>query len=1278
MKEAAFDPPKRTAVAPVKLVPVIVTVVPPVVDPDVGDKVVADGSAQAYVDFLKNQLFKDADITLDKNGNIKKADKSKFIEAIKNEFIRRGIPDHQMDILETNADGTLINNFDDSINSNQIEKLLVSIIERKIIKPKVNGEQLVQVSGSGFESSQFKKPSEDQILQYGTDGLSFYYTKNGKTQPMQVKIALQGEFKKLLLTTHPDGKRINTLERLNEAIKDENWHDINRKSLEMLAVRIPVQGLNSMEYMTVAEFLPEEAGSIVILPSEIVAKSGGDFDIDKLSVMMPNITVSKEDFLKLEAAYNESKDENLPFDPILEDVIIKNSSLTASDKKIKSFENNILSSMIDIISLEENFFDLVRPNDTALLKSLADKLSNVNRSYKSIRSTEQDIYQNKDKYPKMSPTRAFEPLYDLYKHSSNNVGKVTLGIGAVSNTYNILLNRAGAFLNKTFKVKNTKGTKTQIREARLFLPHNNVSGLISLSNIYDANLKNKVQDLISQLINGWVDIEKDAWVFDINAVYELTPTMLFLLQAGVPLNDAINFISQPLVREYLKELRKEGSLFKTIISEDEEFGNPAYRARTTILNRYGIDTSEFAGSKLNMYDTLKKNLPKDVKNNFYNPTFFSSELEKLTNISSYNNTKFSELAFLHFLEVEEMAKSMRKITSTTNVDTSTSGDLFEAQNKIASFEELQEDSLVPKIVTDKLKKNSPLSPFFIQDYILNIYKDLLPIRSNEILNRYLSEYISKNWFNITSIDPEGVDKFVRDFRNDFSLFIFQNAVGKVNLNNLKSYSGIDISDNKKEIPVEKVNALKKGVMYYDGKLYIDKNELGNQFSNKDWSTSKYDELGLYKLSPDKISDPISWFPTFREYTSFVLEREYLRSTINRKNDQSSQEYEKQIALQALENIFNLKSIFLTENSFANKLLDIKENYPKLVDKYSLIDNLQYDEVEVKKNTNNISIIKNIRLDGNTKDVDFVTAMNEQLEELSNPFVMKVSDKEENLIISKFFENLSIFAFLQSGMNPSKMSFTSIVSNKKFKKLMKEPVNKYVLNMNMNIFDKFINVFTKERRNKTAFRFKNYIIPSTEIYSKNEYLNFAKKQKDSMLPKDTEFDYLIYRYNSSIFPILSNLDPDTIVVYNKGIVENTGINNPDNKAYLGNPKFSEFTMPLTTFSLASGNSVLPITENSQAQAIALIEQQVKNLIIAKNNGKILAFDVNGYGKVSTNPVENQTLLYLSKRLFDEFKYINPIAKGSKMFMDYVYSSQPLNEVVINDQDIIPECGIGGIL
>lgn len=1214
-------------------------------------------SLQAYVDFLKNKLFKELDINIDSKGNIKGADKAKFIQAIKNEFVRRGIPDHQMDILETNDDGSLINNLDDSINSNQIEKLLVSIIERKIIKPKVNGEQLVQVAGSGFESSNFTKPTKEQVLQYGTDDLSFYYVKDGKTQPMQVKIALQGQFKKLLFLTHPDGKKIITLERLNEAIKDEVWHNTNRQSLEMIAVRIPVQGLNSMEYMTVSEFLPEEAGSIVILPSELVAKSGGDFDIDKLSVMMPNISIYDreitDDFSALLEVYGEDARQTI-FDEFE-----KSSRLTDDDKKIQAFENNILKSMIDIISLESNFFDLVRPNDTALLKGLAEKLSEKNRKYEA---TKTGIYQNTEKYGKISPSRVFEPLYDLYKHSSNNIGKVTLGIGAVSNTYNIILNRVGAYLNKNYSVYNAKG-KRQKRDVRLFLPHNTTpDGNISLSNIYDTNLENKVQDIISQLINGWVDIEKGAWVFDINAIYELTPTMLFLLQAGVSLKTTLNFISQPLVREYIQELRIQDSMFASIISEDEEFGNAAYRARTNVLLNKMISTEDFAGSKHNIYSTLQKMLPKDSNSKFYDPAFFEEQLDELVNNKEYTNNRFSNLAFLHFLEVEEMAKGMRKITSATNVDTSTSGDLFQAQNKIATFEELQQDDLIPTIVTNRIKETSPIAPFFIQDYILNMYKDLLPVRANEKLNRYLAEYISNNRFSITANDPDGVDKFVRDFRNDFSLFIFQNNVGKVNIDNLTSYGGIDISNDTKELPVEKVSNLKRGVLFYNGKLYIDRKELGIQYSNKNWATSEYDKLGLYRLSPDTVLDPVSWFPTFRSYTSFVLEREYLRSVIERKGDQSKEEYEKLLATQALENTFNLKSIFLSDNSFADRLLDIKENYPALVEKYSLIDNLQYDAVEVKNKNKTSTIIKNIRLDGNTKDIDFVTSMNEQLEELANPVIMKVADKEDNKVISKFFENLSIFAFLQSGMNPSKMSFTAIASNKKFKQLMREPVNTYVKNMSMNVFDKFQKAFSKQRKNKTAFRFKNYIIANDDIYYKKDYVKLNEKETDRVFTEEYPADYLIYSYDKLRPTLLQNVNPDTVIVYNKGFEANSGINNSASKTYLGNPKFSEVAMPITTFFVASGETVLPISEANQAETMARIDAEINNLIIAKNNGKTIAFDKTGYGKISPNPAENRALLHLSKKLFDEFNYVNPVARKSQSFMDYVYSSQPLNEVV----------------
>lgn len=101
---------------------------------------------------------------------------------------------------------------------------------------------------------------------------------------MQVKIALQGQFKKLLDLKHPDKQIIGTIKRLNEALKDPEWMKEHGKMVTLVGVRIPVQGFNSMEMMEVAEFLEESAGNIVVAPTQIVSKSGGDFDIDKLSI----------------------------------------------------------------------------------------------------------------------------------------------------------------------------------------------------------------------------------------------------------------------------------------------------------------------------------------------------------------------------------------------------------------------------------------------------------------------------------------------------------------------------------------------------------------------------------------------------------------------------------------------------------------------------------------------------------------------------------------------------------------------------------------------------------------------------------------------------------------------------------------------------------------------------------------------------------------------------------------------------------------------------------
>ena len=186
---------------------------------------------------------------------------------------------------------------------------------------------------------------------------------------MKVAIALQGDFFNLLNLLHTDGNKIGTIKRLNEMIKNEDWLNTNdnRKSITMTAVRIPVQGLNSMEFMEVYEFLDPTAQNVIILPTEIVAKSGGDYDVDKLTTFMPNInkdgsyvrsSVSKENFSKEVTALEANGKDPASF---------------ISNQK-KATQNEMIESIKSILEIPENYASLMTPNDTDILKPIADDL----------------------------------------------------------------------------------------------------------------------------------------------------------------------------------------------------------------------------------------------------------------------------------------------------------------------------------------------------------------------------------------------------------------------------------------------------------------------------------------------------------------------------------------------------------------------------------------------------------------------------------------------------------------------------------------------------------------------------------------------------------------------------------------------------------------------------------------------------------------------------------------------------------------------------------------
>ena len=634
-----------------------------------------------YTNLLKKELLEE--IGYEKvNGKYVSGDISKFMDVVQRELERKDLPEHLVKYIQVSPDNKITKDLSLHLLSDDIEKMLVALVEKRIVKQKVKGEALVQVASSmsnGLWDSGFKfdKANTKDIEKYlGSNNLPFYhpedinlddkyngYTQDklkealkkytdiladqakyytdtnkenlrveinylndiiagktpkvksvsGKTTAMKVAIALQGDFTNLLKLKHNDGEVIGTRERLNEMIKNDEWLNKgnNRKAITMTAVRIPVQGLNSMEFMEVYEFLDPSAGNIIIPPSEIVAKSGADFDVDKLTTFMPNIDARGQ--------YVESGMDAETLDRLI-DASKKKGDKAEMTRLIKlqkaALENKLIDSIRGILELPNNYATLVRPNDTYLLQDIADELVDDSPEYKEFKT--------------ISPTDIFEVGYNLHKHEANMVGKDVLGIIALENALHPVMTSLGAALPKTYKHqiwdndnKVYKELENVEYEMRLLLDHNKTKdGRISLSGINSVDGKDKIADLFSHLMNGAVDVEKDAWIFFIQANKEIVPVLLSLLKAGVPKKEAVYFVSQPLVKEYARQQRSVKSAYAGITGNGVD--SPSfikYKALQNTLAQTGITFNTDLIKKANrikMFETLKTvnfNITVKFKNN---------------------------------------------------------------------------------------------------------------------------------------------------------------------------------------------------------------------------------------------------------------------------------------------------------------------------------------------------------------------------------------------------------------------------------------------------------------------------------------------------------------------------------------------------------------------------------------------------------------------------------------------------------------------------------------
>ena len=759
-----------------------------------------ENTVDEYGNLLKMELLNDIGYELKDGKYI--GNFTEFLKVIQSELTRRDLPDHHIEFVNANPDNSLKTDLSLHLKSDDIEKILVALMEKRLVRQKIKGEGLVQVSSAmtnGLWDSQvkFDEANEDEVRKYmGSNNLPFYDQTAEGTTAMKVAIALQGDFVNLLNVKHNDGQPIGTRERLNQMIKNDDWMAEHGETVSLSAVRIPVQGLNSMEYMQVWEFLDPAAGNIIIPPSEIVAKSGADFDVDKLTTFMPAISKDGK-FIKSELDNEAIKrliadNKNTPEGKAIISRVIK--------QQKAALENRLITNINNILKLPENFASLVRPNDTYLLKddivdavdsdgrTLEDKVTDYNR----FNNYHGEAQRKGTKLKRsISPTRTLEPMYNLHKHEANMIGKDVLGLVAIYNALHPVMNSLGAAMPLTYKnseydkaakkyVEGTKPLKT-----RLLLPHNiNAENKkISLSDTTSADGIDLISDLYSQLINGTVDVEKDAWIFFIQANMELAPMLLTLFKAGVPKEYAIKFISQPLIREYAKEQRLLNGSYADLTADqlEEKKGSVKKRAAISVLNKFTnvLRPSAFVkniGTKYASVTTLTEKPNVLNSEGFFDLKSLDDMLKDPGN-PDYNVRQLA--VFMHFLELEEQFSGFQDLLRLANPDTTTSKTTQEMMLRNTLLDEMVNNSKVDPGLVEKLRNESILGTFYDNKIITDLIEPLFPLKNNKAVSKYILDSLLNSGMEISKTFGTGQDgkrQFITQFKNGVVNSLFQNAM----------------------------------------------------------------------------------------------------------------------------------------------------------------------------------------------------------------------------------------------------------------------------------------------------------------------------------------------------------------------------------------------------------------------------------------------------------------------------------------------------------------------
>lgn len=444
----------------------------------------------------------------------------------------------------------------------KVESIFMSIMNRKLTKINTQGGSFIQVSPFGLETiaksgSGITVVSED----YNNEALLPPRIEKGKVLPGQAMI--------------PHSQAVKILKKHNINFSNLSMEEamamLDPSALEMITYRIPNQGMSSNDYLQIVGILPPGMGDSIIVYDGLPAKTGSDFDIDKLFAMQNNLVFNSKE-RRLTKLTEENK--HLAVKSLMKPAYVNKEGekiaavpeVMYSDIEIDKMltQNDLVGQYKSVLNAPQTYDAMMRSIDGAQLKD-------------DIAGNKKEGIVGLFEAPVMKNMELFSPLTQLKTKSEYLSGK--MGVGQTAN------HLVDHVMNQSLNVRLTKwigvGNK---REETIGDKKRTITFFDS-----ETTGEHSIADNLSAFLNAYVDIAKDPYIARANHNSVTANTTFMLLRAGADIKWVNRFIGQPILKELVELQIEQKSITAESIMTKDESGESRASAMDRILKNYGFD-----------------------------------------------------------------------------------------------------------------------------------------------------------------------------------------------------------------------------------------------------------------------------------------------------------------------------------------------------------------------------------------------------------------------------------------------------------------------------------------------------------------------------------------------------------------------------------------------------------------------------------------------------------------------------------------------------------------